>query len=95
MAKFLAWLHAKLCSHEFRLTDLDRTGLPEPAKPDYLCSFEACQEYYYGDWHKKRVGWPCAKCGSVFYAHCGLDISPKHGPIIPGSSRKQLGTRAA
>ena len=26
-----------------------------------------------------RVKWPCAKCGKVFRAHCGLDISPKYG----------------
>lgn len=28
-----------------------------------------------------RVKWPCAKCGKVFHAHCGLDISPKYGEI--------------
>lgn len=28
-----------------------------------------------------RVLWPCAKCGQAFRAQCGLDISPKHGPI--------------
>lgn len=28
-----------------------------------------------------RVKWPCAKCGKVFRAHCGLDISPKYGKI--------------
>jgi hypothetical protein len=32
-----------------------------------------------------RVIWPCAKCGRVFTAHCGLDISPKHGLIVPRS----------
>lgn len=31
----------------------------------------------------RRVQWPCQKCGKVFFAHCGLDISPKHGPIVP------------
>jgi hypothetical protein len=34
----------------------------------------------------ERVSWPCAKCGRVFVAHCGLDISPEHGPIVPNSS---------
>jgi hypothetical protein len=29
-----------------------------------------------------RVAWPCRKCGKVFRAHCGLDISPKHGYIV-------------
>lgn len=22
----------------------------------------------------KRIKWPCAKCGKIFYAHCGVDI---------------------
>ena len=26
-----------------------------------------------------RVKWPCYKCKKIFYAHCGLDISPKFG----------------
>ena len=30
----------------------------------------------------ERVLWPCYKCGKVFKAHCGLDISPKHGYIM-------------
>lgn len=29
-----------------------------------------------------RVAWPCAECGETFTAHCGLDISPKHGPTF-------------
>lgn len=29
-----------------------------------------------------RVMWPCCKCGQIFYAHCGLDISPKYGSIV-------------
>lgn len=31
---------------------------------------------------KERVSWPCVKCGKVFLANCGLDISPKHGPTF-------------
>ena len=36
-----------------------------------------------------RVKWPCMKCGKIFYAHCGLDIAPKHGEVIysPNTSR--------
>jgi hypothetical protein len=34
----------------------------------------------------RRVSWPCMKCGKVFFAHCGLDISPRHGPIAPRRS---------
>jgi hypothetical protein len=29
-----------------------------------------------------RVAWPCSKCSKVFRAHCGLDISPTHGPTF-------------
>lgn len=28
-----------------------------------------------------RVSWKCSLCGTEFKAHCGLDISPKHGKI--------------
>jgi hypothetical protein len=30
---------------------------------------------YDGDHIRKRVSCPCSKCGKVFYAHCGLDIT--------------------
>ena len=29
-----------------------------------------------------RVEWACDKCGKVFKAHCGLDISPRHGQMF-------------
>jgi len=29
----------------------------------------------------ERVEWPCCKCGKIFRAHCGLDITPKHGSV--------------
>ena len=29
-----------------------------------------------------RVEWPCADCGKSFRAHCGLDITPKHGHVF-------------
>lgn len=29
-----------------------------------------------------RVVWPCSQCGKRFKAHCGLDISPEHGPMF-------------
>ena len=37
----------------------------------------------------ERVSWSCAKCGKVFKAHCGLDISPKHGDICPPNAKDQ------
>lgn len=33
-----------------------------------------------------RVAWPCEKCRKEFRAHCGLDISPKHGPTFQRES---------
>ena len=29
-----------------------------------------------------RIAWACDKCGRVFRAHCGLSISPRHGPVF-------------
>ncbi len=29
-----------------------------------------------------RVAWECAKCGKLFRAHCGLDITPENGPMF-------------
>lgn len=30
----------------------------------------------------QRVSWSCYKCGKLFKAHCGLDITPKHGYVM-------------
>lgn len=30
----------------------------------------------------QRVSWACHKCGKVFKANCGLDISPEHGYMM-------------
>ena len=65
------------CKHEFALNDLRLTGIPEPEKPtgnDYKAWCEYFGKRYDHDSFTKRVAWPCAKCGEVFYAHCGLDI---------------------
>lgn len=75
----------KKCKHEFDTNGLYQTGIVYPKKPkdptlqeriDYINGIYTC------DAHTKRVAWPCAICGEVFYAHCGLDIIPKHGKII-------------
>ena len=83
------------CQHEFKLKDLKTTGIPEPTKPSASCLdyktlndfFERWQRYwdtyYHGEWVNKRVSWTCHKCKKEFFAHCGLDISPKFGRIIP------------
>ena len=74
-----------VCRHEFDLTDLHQTGIKEPERPADGASFDAHmkwhQSLYTGPWYTERVEWSCAKCGKVFRAHCGLDISPKHGFI--------------
>lgn len=76
-----------VCAHEFKLKDLDTTNIPEPERPSgFMVSSKELmawhQSLYTHDSHTKRVRWPCHKCGKVFSAHCGLDISPKHGPIV-------------
>lgn len=78
----------RICKHMFAIEDLKFTGIPEPKKPSGSDSYKKSawdkyfDEYWNGDWNKKRVKWPCAICGEVFYAHCGLDISPKNGFIF-------------
>ena len=90
---FVLCLRRFLCRHAFALRDLKLTGIPEPDKPADGSSYEAWLDYhrqmYEGPHHTERVEWPCAKCGKVFRAHCGLDISPEHGPVLPDSSRSQ------
>ena len=65
------------CKHEFALTDLKKTGIPQLEK-SVTASYKEWEQYYHDiythDSHTKRVVWPCAKCGEIFYAHCGLDI---------------------
>lgn len=74
-----------LCKHEFRLQDLEdakQEPLPKPTTRGYKEWSEYLTELYKHDSVLKRVKWPCWKCGKVFYAHCGLDIVPKHGRIV-------------
>ncbi len=83
--RFVMWLKRRTCRHSFALEALKLTDIPEPVKPevnDYAGWTRYWDEYYSGDWVTKRVRWPCAKCGKVFYDHCGLDISPEHGPMF-------------
>jgi hypothetical protein len=65
------------CKHEFNITDIKLTGIPEPARP-INGSYEEWVDYYNrywdGDWNTKRVMCPCKHCGHVVYAHCGIDI---------------------
>ena len=72
------------CDHSFNLADLKSTGIPEPEQPktnDYIKLAAWFRTYWESDHVKKRVAWPCSKCGTVFYAHCGLDML-KHGEIV-------------
>jgi hypothetical protein len=59
-----------------------------------LCSHEfAIEDLQYLNEYSDgndRVSWPCAKCGKVFTAHCGVQISPEHGPMF---RRKSLNAR--
>lgn len=86
LEQLVMWLRRRFCRHTFALDDLSLTGIPEPEKPANQFDRKAWDrywhEYWYGDWNKKRVRWPCSKCGKVFYAHCGLYVSPHHGPMF-------------
>ena len=62
------------------------TGIQEQKRPAENATYAEWMEWHLGrdkdPAHTKRVSWPCAKCGEVFYAHCGLDIL-NHGKIMP------------
>ena len=69
------------CAHEFALTDLRLTGIPELENPTtnrYAEWEKYFREIYTHESVTKRMAWSCCKCGEVFYAHCGLDVY-KHG----------------
>ena len=73
------------CKHEFDLADLRQTGIPAPERPaqNDFASWEKWYSAYDDSEHvKKRVVWPCCRCGKLFYANCGLDIY-KHGTPKP------------
>lgn len=78
----LGWLKPRVCRHRFAIEDLKKTGIPELEKPA-TNGYQEWADYYSArdkhEGHTKRVAWPCDKCGKVFYAHCGLDISPEYG----------------
>lgn len=82
LAAFWRWFRPVVCRHEFKLIDLDRTNIPEPVlAPD--ATYEQAMQFYGEQMTCRafthRVRWPCAKCGQVFHAHCGLDILSRHG----------------
>ena len=85
--RLVMWLRQKYCDHEFVLKDLTSTKILPPDKPTSN-NYDEWSKYYNSlsghDSHRKRVYWPCNKCGKTFYAHCGLDISPEHGLIVKG-----------
>jgi hypothetical protein len=77
------WFKQFFCRHIFLLRDLEKTNIPELPKPtsnDYKDWYNYINKSLLHDSHTKRVKWPCMKCGKVFYAHCGLEISPDNGP---------------
>lgn len=78
--------HEKKCNHRFAIEDIVLTGIPKPEQPHSPAAQEQWQLYFrelhWGKWHTERVEWPCADCGKIFRAHCGLDISPSNGPMF-------------
>lgn len=87
MVNLFNWAKKKMCKHAFAMKDLKQTGiaeLPTPKGRDYQewkDYFKIVNSFKHAS-HTKRVKWPCAKCGKVFYAHCGLDILGTHGNIF-------------
>jgi hypothetical protein len=77
----MKWLKQRFCRHRLALEDLHLTGIKPPEKPNRLAPYDDWRdywdEYWHGEWVKKRVAWPCDRCGEVFYAHCGLDLYGK------------------
>lgn len=79
MVELFSWFKKKTCKHRFAYEDLEQTGIPDMPTPKGR-GYQEWADYYSEYWklehegHTKRVRWPCAKCGKVFYAHCGLDI---------------------
>ena len=75
----------QICRHIFDLSQLEKTNIPELEIPKTR-GYKEWEQYFSKldkhESHTKRVKWPCSKCGRIFYAHCGLDISPKYGIII-------------
>lgn len=94
LKRLVRWLRRATCRHEFVLDDLKHTGIPEPEKPKDAADYAAWAEYFKGlDQHihfTHRVQWPCRKCGKHFFAHCGLDISGKHGRIVAPPNKPEL-----
>lgn len=82
----VVWLRQRFCRHTFAIEDLSLTGIPEPEKPanqfDRMAWDNYWHQYWHGDWNEKRVQWPCSKCGKMFFAHCGLNISPQHRAVF-------------
>ncbi len=83
--KKFAKIRLRSCKHEFYLDDLKRTEIPEPERPANGDGYEAHikwhREIYTHPSYTERVEWACFKCGQIFRAHCGLDISPSKGDV--------------
>jgi hypothetical protein len=78
----LAIFGASACRHEFRYSDLKRTGIPVPPMPaDFEGAMEWHRKAHSHPSHSERVSWKCSKCGKEFRAHCGLDVLHHGTPI--------------
>lgn len=84
------------CRHDFRNSDLSLTGIAIPVL-DKTAGYDAGLKYFAGlsahPSHTHRVQWPCAKCGKLFFAHCGLDVLAGRGTSSsPNAKASEPGT---
>lgn len=84
LQKIKTWLRQTTCLHYFKLSDLSLTGIVAPEPPAKNARYDEWEKWFQNqdkvDAFTKRVQWPCAKCGKMFFAHCGLDIL-SHGTL--------------
>lgn len=92
LGRWVRGFKALTCRHRFDLRDQTMTGILPPLPPRSASPREwerygravVCGDH---PWHTHRVAWPCSKCGTVFYAHCGLDILAGRGTRNPPNHR--------
>lgn len=80
MIELIKNIFKKRCLHEFYVSKIYLTNIPEKPKPETDNYFE-WQSYYDNLYDHpsiaKRVGCKCNKCHETFFADCGLSLKGK------------------